>query len=55
MKIVKSTIKRKIYDTIETMIDSEMYEWPPQCFGLAYQPERPNKIITEPYDEEINK
>ena len=54
MKIVNPNIKRKIYNAIETMIDSEMYEWPPQCFGVAYQPERPYKIITETRTEENN-
>ena len=40
---VKGTIKKIITKKIEKEIKKDPREWPPQCYGLLYQPKRPEK------------
>lgn len=47
--------KRKITVTdvlvkkvVNKLVDSTIYEWPPQCIGFMYQPIRPNRKQTFP-------
>ena len=37
----KDIFKGILAEQIETEMDGITYEWPPQCFGFLYQPERP--------------
>ena len=39
MKRLEKLVKK----TVTSMIDIEIYGWPPVCIGMIYQPERPKK------------
>lgn len=41
MKKQSKKIEKIIKKVIENMVDSELYEWPPQCAAFLYQPTRP--------------
>lgn len=40
-------IKKAISKVVEEIIDWDMYEWPPGCAYILYQPERPETINNE--------
>lgn len=43
MKKTESKIQSLIKKTVTHMVETELYEWPPQCAALLYQPTRPPK------------
>ena len=34
-------LERVVKKAVTSMIDIEIYGWPPVCIGMIYQPERP--------------
>lgn len=44
MKKQKAEIERIMKKTIKHMVDTQLYEWPPQCSAFLYQPIRPKKL-----------
>ena len=44
MKNRKVEIERIMKKTIKHMVDTQLYEWPPQCSAFLYQPTRPKKL-----------
>lgn len=36
-------LERMVKKAVTSMIDIEIYGWPPVCIGMIYQPERPQK------------
>lgn len=44
MKKQKAEIERIMKKTIKHMVDTQFYEWPPQCSAFLYQPVRPKKM-----------
>lgn len=47
MKKNNPKIEKAMKKVVEKMVDSELYEWPPQCATFYYQPVRPRKSITD--------
>lgn len=43
MKKNKSRIEALAKKVVEKMVNSELYEWPPQCATFYFQPVRPHK------------
>lgn len=43
MKKTNIIFAEVIKKAVNYIIDSELYEWPPQCTALYYQPARPEK------------
>lgn len=44
MKKSKKLIAKAVKKTVNHMVDSELYTWPPLCTGFFFQPVRPKKI-----------
>lgn len=44
MKKQKAEIERIMKKTIKHVVDTQIYEWPPQCSAFLYQPIRPKKL-----------
>lgn len=40
---------------VATLVDLEIYGWPPVCIGMIYQPERPNGYLKIINDCKVNK
>lgn len=51
MKMSKP-INKVVKKVLNHIADSEIYEWPPQCAFIYYQPKRPNRIEVQ---DKINK
>lgn len=47
MKKNNPKIEKAMKKLVKKMVDSELYEWPPQCATFYYQPVRPRKSITD--------
>lgn len=43
MKKQNAKIDKVLKKTVEHMVDTELYGWPPQCPTFLYQPIRPKK------------
>ena len=41
MKNLKKSITNTLKNHIIPILDEELYEWPPTCSYIMYQPERP--------------
>jgi len=50
MKNLKKSITNTLKNHIIPILDEELYEWPPTCSYIMYQPERP---IPCDYENEI--
>ena len=37
-------LERMVKKAVTSMIDIEIYGWPPVCIGMIYQPERPQRV-----------
>ena len=47
MKKNNTRMEKAMKKLVKKMVDSELYEWPPQCATFYYQPVRPRKSITD--------
>lgn len=41
------TIDRMVKKMLNDIADSELYEWPPRCAAICYQPVRPKRDAKE--------
>lgn len=41
-----------IKKAVTYIVDTELYEWPPQCTAFLYQPTRPQKANKEPVNDQ---
>lgn len=54
MKKQKAEIERMMKKTIKYVVDTQIYEWPPQCSAFLYQPIRPKKLDEHKSNAEDN-
>ena len=47
MKKQNVKIERIIKKAVTHMVDTELYEWPPQCAAFLYQPTRPHRTNSD--------
>lgn len=45
---LQNQLRDTIKQVVQTMIQQEISEWPPVCFGMSYQPRRPESDPTAP-------
>ncbi|MGN0340851.1 MAG: AgrD family cyclic lactone autoinducer peptide [Lachnospira sp.] len=43
MKLLKRESLKLLKNVTKTVVKQKSEEWPPGCFGLTYQPKRPEK------------
>lgn len=43
MRKQNAKIEQIMKKTIKHMVDTQIYEWPPQCSAFLYQPTRPRR------------
>lgn len=55
MKKNNPEIEKAMKKLVKKMVDSELYEWPPQCATFYYQPVRPRKSITDEVPNVVQK
>lgn len=55
MKKNNPKIEKAMKKVVKKMVDSELYEWPPQCATFYYQPVRPRKNITDETPNVVQK
>lgn len=41
---VSKSVEKVVRKVLNHIADSELYEWPPQCAFIYYQPKRPSRI-----------
>ena len=44
---MKEKVKSVVVDILDELIEAELLEWPPDCAGILYQPERPEIATRE--------
>lgn len=54
MKIKGHKIEKTVKKLLNDIADIELYEWPPRCGLLNYQPIRPNRISGRMSQEQIS-
>lgn len=54
MKMSKP-INKVVKKVLNHIADSELYEWPPQCAFIYYQPKRPNRNEHEGKEAKVVK
>lgn len=47
MKKQNSKVESVMKRVVTYVVDTELYEWPPQCTAFLYQPVRPRKANKE--------
>lgn len=52
MVFTKNKVKKVISDIVDEMIEFDFYQWPPNCTGVFYQPDKPQPSVKEQYNND---